>query len=246
MPHRRPAEPRYARLAAQLRDEIRGGHLRPGDPVPTESALTDRFGLSRFTVRAALKQLQDEGLITRRRGSGTVIADDTPALRQSFSDLREILQYAASSSFLIQDRGGIRLSPAQARDLRRPAGEAWHHVTGVRRMAGATEAMALTDVFIHPRLSAHVPHLASGHETLFSQLQRLAGVRVATITQELQAVAATPAQAALLHIPRRAPCLRILRLYRDPDGEIFEMSSSVHPGDRYSYAVQIDGQETTP
>ncbi len=239
MPHR-SAGPRYARVAETLRAELEG--RAPGDALPTEQELTRRFGVSRFTVRAALQRLVDDGLIERRRGSGSVIADGG-ALRQQLGDLKDLLQYAGASSFEITDDGPVRLTPTQARALGRTAGERWHHVTGVRRMDGAAEAIALTDVYIHPRFAQHVPALVSGRETLFAQLRRLAGVSVARVTQEICAVSASPREAAALHVPRRSAALRIVRVYFDGDNEPIEMSASVHPGARFSYTMELGEQE---
>ena len=209
--------------------------------MPTESQLTTRFGVSRFTVREALRQLATDGLIRRKRGSGTIVTADPPVLEQSFSDTRSILQYAASSTFLIDPPRLMHLAPAMAKLMKRPDGEAWHHIRGLRIMDGAPEPIAVTDAFIHPRFGAHVPELRSGQEALFSQLQRMAGLTVGRVTQEIQAVAATSAEAAALHIPARAACLRILRHYFDESGAVVEMSCSVHPGERFSYTMAIEG-----
>ncbi len=232
---------RYLQLAAELRADIAEGRLNTGDLVPTESQLTARFGVSRFTVREALRQLSTDGLIRRKRGSGTIVTANSPVLEQSFSDTRSILQYAASSTFLIEPAVLLHLSPATARLLKRPEGEPWFHIRGLRIMDGAPEPIAVTDAFIHPRFAPHVPALQSGEEALFSQLHRLAGLAVGKVAQEIQAVAATTAEALALHVPVRAPCLRILRHYFDESGALAEMSCSVHPGERFSYTMAIEG-----
>lgn len=239
-PAAQPPPARYLQLAAMLRADIREGRLQPGDPVPTEHELAERHGVSRFTVREALRKLTEDGLIRRRRGSGTVVAADMPVLRQGFADTRAILQYAASSTFRIADRGLIALSPTLARTLKRLPGETWHHVEGVRIMDGAPEPVAFTDAFIHPRFANHVGQLRSGQEALFSQLARLAGLAVGRVEQEIHAVAASQADAAALHVPRGSPCLRIIRHYFDTEGALQEISCSVHPGERFFYTMVID------
>lgn len=232
---------RYLQLAAELRGDIAEGRLKTGDLMPTEQQLTTRFAVSRFTVREALRQLATDGLIRRKRGSGTIVTADLPVLEQSFSDTRSILQYAASSSFVIDPPRLVSLAPGMARLMKRPDGERWHYIRGVRSMDGSPEPIAVTDAFIHPRFAAHVADLRSGREALFSQLQRLAGLSIGRVTQEIQAVAATSAEASALHIPARAPCLRILRHYFDDSGVLAEMSCSVHPGERFSYTMAIEG-----
>lgn len=236
----RAPQARYLQLAAGLRADIRDGRLKPGDPVPTEHELAERHGVSRFTVREALRKLTDDGLIRRRRGSGTVVASDIPVLRQGFADTRAILQYAASSTFVITPLGPQLLPQDLARMLRRPKGELWHRFHGVRHMDGAPEAIAVTDAFIHARFGQHVGQLTSGHEALFSQLSRLAGLVVSRVEQEIHAIAAGAREADALHVPRGSPCLRILRHYFDETGALAEISSSVHPGERFHYTMVID------
>ncbi|WP_448582700.1 GntR family transcriptional regulator [Thermaurantiacus sp.] len=232
------AQPRYAALADALRADIRAARMRPGDPLPTEAQLTARFGVSRFTVREALRTLASEGLIVRKRGSGTVVAATRPALRQALSDTQALLQYAQASSFCIAPAVLTRLRPAQAAMLQRPAGEPWLHIRGIRVMDGAAEPVAVTDAFLHPRFQSVAAALTSGHEALFAQLERLAGLRIGRVTQEIQAVNATAAEARVLAIPKGAACLRIIRHYFDQASDLVEMSCSVHPGTRFSYMVE--------
>lgn len=234
------ARPRYLELAEELRADILGQRLHSGDPLPTEAQLTERFGVSRFTVREALRQLAADGLIQRRRGSGTIVAG-APALRQALSDTQALLQYAASSEFRIGVPKLARLRAPFARLLGRPAGESWWQVQGIRRLPGDDAPIAVTDAFIHPRFGDIVPRLASGKEALFAQLMRLGGLRIGRVRQEIQAVAAGPGEARLLGIARGGPALRIVRHYFDQDGQLAEMSCSVHPGRRFSYMVETQG-----
>jgi DNA-binding GntR family transcriptional regulator len=232
---------RYQALAGTIRADIREGRLKPGDAVPTEHELAAAHGVSRFTVREALRQLTHDGLISRKRGSGTVVVAAMPVLRQGFADTAALLQYAASSSFLIGPPALVRLGATTARLLKRPSGEAWYLVKGVRVMDGAQEPVAFTHAWIHPRFGAQIPKLESGHEALFSQLKRLAGLEIGQVSQSIEAVAATRAEAGQLHVPVRSPCLRILRHYHEAGGALAEMSCSVHPGARFSYTMLIDG-----
>jgi len=232
--------PRYQSIADELRAAIAGGALPPGASFPTEADLMRQHQVSRFTVREALRQLAADGLIQRRRGSGTVVAGP-PALRQALTDTQALLQYAATSEFRIGTPELVRLRPALARLLGRPAGEAWWRVRGTRQIEGSSLPIAVTDAFIHPRFAAVVPKLRSGHEALFAQLSRLAGLEIGRVRQEIQAVAATPEEARALGIARGSAALRIVRHYFDRGDELAEMSCSVHPGRRFSYMVETRG-----
>ena len=66
--------PVYEQVKAWIRGHIAGGQWRPGDPVPSEAALMETFGVSRMTVNRALRELAAEGLVDRVQGSGTTVA----------------------------------------------------------------------------------------------------------------------------------------------------------------------------
>lgn len=234
-------KPRYQELA----DDLRGGIARGDFPggFPTENALCTRYGVSRFTVREALRALQAEGLIERKRGSGTVIqpaAARGGALHQPLSNVGEILQYARDTKYEFAPRGVAPLPKGIAEQLGIAAGGRWSHFRGLRTGGGVPAPIALTDAYIHADLAEAAANVKPGESTIFRQLERLAGVKVAGVTQDIQAVAASASVADALGIARRAPCLRILRCYLDAGGRILEISASHHPGDRFAYAMHIE------
>lgn len=237
---RRGNHPRYLQVADELRAAINAGDFGEGAQLPTESTLCERYGVSRFTVREALRRLQAEGLIRRRRGSGTTVEASSPALRQPLSDVAELLQYASLSEFRFTVHGLVTLSEAQAIDLGLPVASRWIHLSGVRTGGPGAMPLALTDVFIHPDLAAHVPGLQPGRVTLFDQLSRAAGFTIKRIEQDIRAVAASGREAQALGLVRRSPVLRIMRHYRDENGRSVEISVSSHPGDRFTYSMHID------
>lgn len=231
---------RYIQVADDLRAGIAAARFGEGDQLPTESALCETYGVSRFTVREALRRLQAEGLIRRRRGSGTVVDTGGQVLRQPLSDIADLLQYAAGSEFHFTSHGKVILGEAQANDLGVPPASRWVHLSGLRTVAATAAPLAVSDVYIDPALEPFVAALRPGRETLFEQLGAAAGFRVARIEQDIRAMAAGGREAAALGIARRAPVLRIVRVYRDETGRIVEVSVSVHPGDRFTYSMHID------
>ena len=65
--------PMYKQLSNILNEQISSGALKPGDRLPSESELIETFGVSRITVRVALSELVEEGLLVRSRGKGTFV-----------------------------------------------------------------------------------------------------------------------------------------------------------------------------
>ncbi|MEJ8561756.1 phosphonate metabolism transcriptional regulator PhnF [Yoonia sp. GPGPB17] len=66
--------PIWKAIAAALRGDLAEGRYAPGDKLPTEAALAERFGVNRHTVRHGIAALVDEGLIRTRRGAGAFVA----------------------------------------------------------------------------------------------------------------------------------------------------------------------------
>ena len=64
--------PYYMQVAGALREEIIGGQFRPGDRLPSEAELRERFRVSTATVRGAFDQLRAEGLVVSRQGAGSL------------------------------------------------------------------------------------------------------------------------------------------------------------------------------
>ncbi len=70
--------PRYAAIKLSIHEAVRQGRLKPGDRVPSESELVEQFEVSRMTANRALRELQAAGVIVRRAGSGSYIAEPKP------------------------------------------------------------------------------------------------------------------------------------------------------------------------
>ena len=67
--------PKYEAIAADIRRSIEDGALKPGDKLPTVVEFCELYSVSKITVKRAIEQITDEGLVTSRRGSGTYVKD---------------------------------------------------------------------------------------------------------------------------------------------------------------------------
>ncbi len=74
MPKAAPKTPLWKAIADALRGDLAEGRYAPGDKLPTEAALAERFGVNRHTVRRGLSALITEGLVRTRRGAGAFVA----------------------------------------------------------------------------------------------------------------------------------------------------------------------------
>lgn len=234
--------PRYKQLAEQLRSAILRGDYGP-EGFPTEAELCQAHGVSRFTVREALRALQAEGLISRKRGSGTVVqpaAARGGALHQPLSNVAEIQQYARDTRATFELMGEAPLPKAIAEQIGILAGGRWTHFKGLRTSGDSSMPIATTDAYVHESLAEAAQQVSPNEDTIFRQLERIAGIRFETVTQDIQAVAATAEVAKRLGVAKRSPCLLILRCYKDGDGRVLEISANHHPGERFAYSMHIE------
>ncbi|MGI6110912.1 MAG: FadR/GntR family transcriptional regulator [Bilifractor sp.] len=90
----------------KIKDMIVQGNMKPGDKLPTEKEMIQRFGVSRSTLREALKVLKAENVITQKRGSGTYVSYETgigeDPLGLHFTDQKNLLNNLLETRVLIE------------------------------------------------------------------------------------------------------------------------------------------------
>lgn len=236
-------KPRYLELADEIREEVlRGDYPAPGD-FPTESVLCKKFDVSRFTVREALRKLTVEGLIARRRGSGTIVQPATAragALHQPLSNVGEILQYARDTTISFEKLPPQAIPLKIAEQIGTTSKANWFVFHGKRLKPDRKRPIAVTVVWINPELADTVDRIDVNGATLFGQIEEYANVTVNRVTQDIQAIAATKNFAGDLGLEEGDPILRILRCFFDENDRLLEISASYHPGERFAYSMHIE------
>jgi DNA-binding GntR family transcriptional regulator len=90
---RRSVLPRYYQLKELIRDKIRQQEWQPGTAIPSERELVGRYGMSRMTVRQALTELANEGVLHREQGKGTFVSQDLhPQSLMRLSGFTELIE----------------------------------------------------------------------------------------------------------------------------------------------------------
>ena len=136
---RRPAlRPRYQRVADDLTKRIGRGRYPVGGNLPTEMELCQHYGISRHTVREALRQLREAGLISRRRRVGTEVVARTPrpSYRQPTNTIGDLLQYAEQTQLSVLEAKEITCDAALAELLACREGTRWLRVNTLRAVPG--------------------------------------------------------------------------------------------------------------
>ena len=229
------AQPRYRQLAALLRQKISSGALQPGDQLPTEFELCEAHKISRHTAREALRLLSEDGLIARKRGIGTVVTDvKSPAFAQSISDFDSLLQYARDAKLSLETAA---LAEDATLDQLGLTG-AYTVFTG-KRASAAAEAIAVTRIHVRAEYAPSLETANGISGALTEWVEATHGVSIAAVTQRIEAVALSMADAKWLGAKVDQPALRTIRRYRDANENIIILSESVHPAGRFAYEIRL-------
>jgi DNA-binding GntR family transcriptional regulator len=232
--------PRYQQIADTLRDEIRRGEHEVGRFLASEAALMKRFQVSRFTVREALRTLDELGLIRRRRGAGSVVrnAEVTRHFDQALHSIADLLQYDESSDFHARYTDRLVADQQLAGWLQTRVGTECILLHGVR--IGRRTRRPIASVNVYRRASWH--GLPSGHarqeDAIRALLEDQFLARVGRVEQTLSAIAMPAEAAAETETPEGTPALRSLRRYFDARGRLMLAVISIHPGGAYSYRTE--------
>jgi GntR family transcriptional regulator len=232
-------QPRYLQLAQTLIREIEAGRHPVGALMPTEFALCEQFGASRFTVREAVKRLVELGLVSRQAGVGTRVLSTRArsAYRQVMQGLADLQNYTAETELEIADVGMADLTPEVAALARAPAGQAWLRVEGLRRVVGdAAPPICLVEIFLHPAFRAVRDLGGRSTVPVYVRLEQQFGESILEVQQQIAATALTRDDAHRLAAEPGAPALRVCRTYLNRRGEAVEVATSIHPAERFSYS----------
>lgn len=234
----RNQQPRYRRLATILRRQIVAGRWQAGDTLPTEMALCSEHGVSRHTVREALRLLAADHLIERRQGAGSIVtAGRAPVFVQPTGDFDSILQYARDAAFSLVQHGDAE--PARLSRLDLSGDYRWFR--GLRGVAGDAP-IAVTTIFVASALAPEPAQLAAIDCSFSEWIETRFPVRVESVEQRIEAVALERPDAALLGVAAATPGLLTRRRYRAADDHVLLLSESVHPAGRFAYTTTMQRQ----
>jgi GntR family transcriptional regulator len=247
---RSPVQTRYAHIARELATTIGTGGYPVGSVLPTENQLAEQFGVSRATVRAALSELQQLGLVSRRRNAGTRVEASRPVregseYQQSLGTVDDVLQYAGATERRVQTIMDEVADDELAKRLGCRPGRRWLRISSLRMTApGANaEPICWTDVYVDGAYAAEIrASVMNYHGAIASLIEERTGRTVAAILQEIRAVGAPAGIAEALRTAPNAHALEITRRYEDSAGDTFVISISVHRADRFTYFSRLKRQ----
>lgn len=228
--------PLYHQLAEQLRSAIASGQLQPGDPFENEVALAERLNLSRPTVRRAIQELVDRGLLLRRRGLGTTVANRKVHRRAELTSLYDDLSRDGGRPSTTVLRHELVRDEHVAAALDLPADTELLSVTRLRLSGG--RPLAILHNWLPPAY-----HGITGQQLEASGLYALLrerGVRPVVAHQSISARPPTELERHHLMLEPCEPVLTMTRTAFDAEGKPVEHGDHCYRAQDYSIDVLVD------
>lgn len=237
----------YRQVKRDLLHRIESGELSPGDALPPERELCERYGVSRPTLRQATQDLVREGVLTVRRGVGTFVAQ--PRVRQQLGSVlgftEKMTREGRRASTRVLERSLHRadeLDPSVAAELQL---EATASVLRVIRLRLADDVPVMVETMhISPDRFPGIADLDLEATSLYQALRERFGIQIVQLRETLEPVLLSAADAKLLRARGRSPSIQAtITSFDQAGGPVEHTISRVH-GDSSQYYIEVGDGET--
>lgn len=238
--HSAAYQPLYRQIKHLITESLVAGEWRPGEPIPSEVELAQRYSVSQGTVRKAISELAEQNLLVRHQGKGTFVASHSEE-RKNFPFLRitpDSGSLDAVSAKLI-DLWRIKLDAESARRLCVPEAASAYLIRRLLAPAGNTvmyEEIRLPAT-VFDGLAAET--VEAHHCMLYSMYESMFDVRILSVDERVKAVAAEGEIAARLEVDDATPVLLIDRVAYTYDNKPVELRRSYCNTCGYHYRNRI-------
>ncbi|WP_405959143.1 GntR family transcriptional regulator [Streptomyces sp. NBC_00868] len=246
------AVPRYLQIAEDIIQQIRAGVLGPGDQVPSEAEMIDRYKVSGGTIRKAMLEIRASGLVDTRHGKGSYVKSRPPVRHRSSDRFRRSLRQGGKAAYLAEsEQSGatasvsvIYIGPTEAPEgiAERLDVEVGTKVLARRRLyfrngtpvETATSYLPWDVVRDIPELFEENP----GPGGIYARLEDQGHV-FAEFVETLQARPAAKAEASELALSPGAPVVHLLRNAVTEEGRVVEVCDTLMAADQFVFEFRI-------
>jgi DNA-binding GntR family transcriptional regulator len=235
------AGPLYRRVVQTLKQEIVNGVYPVDSQLPTEGALQQRFGVSRHTIREALRELRDAGLVASRQGFGTTVL--RPGSPRSYlhevASINELIELANATRYEVRTSELVVADAVLAARLGAAVGSKWLRIEGYRYSPDDRRAVCWTEVHVHGEFAGVARLLGRRSGPIYLLIEDLYGETVAEVEQSIRASEASEPIAEELAVKARGPVIEVRRAYRMSSGVVGIVARNLYPIDRFHLSMTL-------
>lgn len=232
--------PFYIQLMDILREKVQQGYWVPGDQIPGEQDLCEIYRVSRTVVRQALRELELDGVINRRRGKGTFISHPkiSEGLVQKLTGFyQDMVERGLKPGTKVLHQNVTPATEKVARFLDIKPGE---KVIDIERLRFINdEPIQLVTTYLPFEICPALASVDLTDRSLYEFLENECGVFIAKGCRYIEAVLANETEAALLGIEDGSPLLLLDSISYAENGQPIEYYHAVHRGDRSRFEVEL-------
>jgi DNA-binding GntR family transcriptional regulator len=231
--------PRYQQLADTLLHDIERGKYKVGGMLPPELELSELYGVSRHTVREAIRRLVDMGLLGRRQGIGTHVKSASGRGRfvASLGNIADLFQYTQRTRLKLIEERLVAADAALAEMLQCKPGQKWLRFETCRYPRGDRVPISYTEMYVQPAYEAIREGIEGEGVWVYGLIEKHYGERIVEVSQEVGTLAVGARVAKLLHCKRGAPALHVLRRYYGSGERLLSMSVNQYPDNRFRFST---------
>ena len=234
-----PESTLYAKIEEAIATEIAQGEYHPGDQLPTEDALLQRFQVSRITVRRAIQNLVNRGLLEIRRGLGTFVL--SPRIEAELTKLTGFVEdmnaAGRRATARVIDKGIVAASARVAEHLQLAKGTRVMQIKRVRLADGTP--LSFDETWLPLSLGKRIVHKDLRLHPIFTLLEEEYGVPLVEADYELEAVSATEAVADALEVKVGSPIFQIERTAMTTGNQPVDYEVLSYRGDLVRFTTKL-------
>lgn len=239
---RQSVVPLYYQIQQYLLEQIHSGVFKPGEPILSEQEISAQMGVSRMTVRQALKSLCSQGVLYSHRGRGTFVSETK--LEKNFRNVLSFTEEMSNSGW--RPTSQVLSFGITTADIK--MAEALHlnteeKVISLRRLRladGVPMAIECSRIPVH--FCPDLVETFDPHSSLYKTLSEKYGINIAVTEEVAEAAVADAEEARLLKIHKGSPVFNFVRTSYVGNGKPVEYVNSTYRGDRYRIVNRLTAE----
>ena len=232
------ATPLYKQLVEELRKKITGNVYEPNGRIPTEAELSETYHVSRITVRRAIEELVEQGLVEKKQGKGTFVCSPRFSRHLDSGPLGFSEMCRANGlepgAILLEKKILVPKTKNIREMLKLPEGEAALFISRLR--TGNGKPMAFEESY-YPLEFSDLLSIDLEKESIYRYLREVRGIDLHSSTIRLNITRADSRMSKILEVPKNTPLLEIRGCVIRGDGRPVHTSYQCGYGDHFEFIV---------